>query len=322
MSNRATECVRWLSRSKGCAFDVLLAIADYADAEGRAYPATETLARVTHWHLYSVRRALAELRQHHADEFEQTQQGNGRHHANRYRIKLVDRYVEAVAEKKRWAERHRSLDLESENSSAALLLRSQTVAQSHPFGCDNSGGNSNPAFRNSSPRLPHPPSDPPLRERSATNAAPYSLDREAEKNATPPAGEKRASPVKNAAKVIPHRRKHTSDKHAVTWPVDFTLTEERRQVAIRHGRNPEGEWERFHARAMRDGSTYVDWDGGWVYWCSNDIRRNGGNANGAAAGNSGPPRLQPFKDPIDFEISDEEREANLARLNAKRVRKI
>jgi hypothetical protein len=84
----------------------LRALSDYADAEGYAHPAIETLARVTRSQVRSVKRALAQLRTMHTDEFEQIEQGHGRHHASLYRVKLVDRYAEAVEEKRLWKERH------------------------------------------------------------------------------------------------------------------------------------------------------------------------------------------------------------------------
>ena len=155
MSNRAAESVRWLSKATGCAFDVLMAIADFADADGWAYPGTETLARVSHWHERTVKRGLAELRARHADELEQPGQGNGCHHRNSYRVKLIDRYPEALAEKQRWKDRQRGLDngdtvtplddpkgegpspLDDKKGDSVTPFAAQRVTDRHPFGHPN-----------------------------------------------------------------------------------------------------------------------------------------------------------------------------------------
>jgi len=59
---------------------------------------------------------------------------------------------------------------------------------------------------------------------------------------------------------------------ARSWPDDFKLTEERREVARAFGLDPATEWNKFHDHALAHGSRYVNWDAAWRSWCRNAHR--------------------------------------------------
>ena len=83
-----------------------------------------------------------------------------------------------------------------------------------------------------------------------------------------PAGSQ-PSPSKPASPAKSPKRKFS------LWPDGFALTEELRQVARKHGRDPDREWERFHAHAEMNEVEHVNWPAAWRYWCSNGYGRNG-----------------------------------------------
>jgi len=51
------------------------------------------------------------------------------------------------------------------------------------------------------------------------------------------------------------------------WPEDFTLTEERRQVALKCGLDPAWEWNKFRDHARAHDARYANWDAAWRNWC-------------------------------------------------------
>lgn len=78
-------------------------------------------------------------------------------------------------------------------------------------------------------------------------------------------------------------------KRACSFPDDFTLNDERRAVALRHG-IPEarvaGVFEHFRDDRVMKGKTFKDWDAAWRTWCRNDEKFGGHNGNGPGAGSA------------------------------------
>jgi hypothetical protein len=53
----------------------------------------------------------------------------------------------------------------------------------------------------------------------------------------------------------------------VTWPDDFSLTDERRQVALVCGLDAAWEWNKFRDHARAHDARYANWDAAWRNWC-------------------------------------------------------
>jgi len=69
-------------------------------------------------------------------------------------------------------------------------------------------------------------------------------------------------------------------KPKTPWPDDFTLTDERRQVALLCGLDPAWEWNKFRDHARAHDARYSDWDAAWRNWCRQapDFRGRGNAA--------------------------------------------
>src|SRR5690349_6494385 len=87
MSFAALRHVWDSSRQTGAAFTVLLALADYADETGVAWPSVESLARKARLSERTTHYALAQL--HRSGEIV-IETGRGRNRPNQYRLRLAD----------------------------------------------------------------------------------------------------------------------------------------------------------------------------------------------------------------------------------------
>jgi len=56
---------------------------------------------------------------------------------------------------------------------------------------------------------------------------------------------------------------------ARSWPDDFKLTEERREMARCFGLDPATEWNKFKDSALAHDRRYASWDAAWRGWCRN-----------------------------------------------------
>jgi len=54
---------------------------------------------------------------------------------------------------------------------------------------------------------------------------------------------------------------------ATSWPDDFTLTEERRAIAVALDLDPVWEWNSFKDHHRAKGSRFVRWSDAWRTWC-------------------------------------------------------
>jgi hypothetical protein len=55
-------------------------------------------------------------------------------------------------------------------------------------------------------------------------------------------------------------------ERATRWPLDFTLTEKRRALAIAAGVDAAAEWNAFRDCHQAKGSRFVNWDAAWRTW--------------------------------------------------------
>jgi hypothetical protein len=67
--------------------------------------------------------------------------------------------------------------------------------------------------------------------------------------------------------VARRKRAPRASSPLVSWPDDFKLTDERREVARAFGLDPATEWNNFKDSALAHARKYADWNAAWRKWC-------------------------------------------------------